>query len=93
MPPFTSGSPGSREDEKPGDRNGGGGGGGEGGDDGTPLDPVIKSLVNKLPKAGSIWSERDRDLWLELLKGSFKLIYLDEPEEKRDDDPPFRRRV
>jgi hypothetical protein len=31
----------------------------------------------RLPKSGDVWSEADRKLWLNLLEGSFKLIYKD----------------
>lgn len=55
-------------------------GGGKGGGGGEPpdLDPIIKGLLVRLPKSGSVWPERERDLWLELLKGSFELIYKKE---------------
>lgn len=57
---------------------GGKGGNGNGGDDMPPdVDPIVAGLLARLPKAGSIWPEQDRELWLELLKGSFKLIYKD----------------
>jgi hypothetical protein len=60
----------------------GSGGGGNGGDGKPPLpdvDPIIRGLLARLPKSGDVWPEKDRDLWLELLKGSFKLIYKDVP--------------
>lgn len=50
------------------------------GSDGKPptdVDPIIEGLLARLPKAGQVWPEAQRDLWLELLKGSFKLIYKD----------------
>jgi|HubBroStandDraft_6_1064221.scaffolds.fasta_scaffold207254_3 hypothetical protein len=31
------------------------------------------------PKFGEVWPEADRKLWLDLLEGSFKLIYKDKP--------------
>jgi len=49
---------------------GGGGGGGE-------IDPIILGLLARLPKSGDIWPEAERKLWLQLLEGSFKLIYKD----------------
>jgi hypothetical protein len=55
----------------------GGGGGGEP----PALDPIIQGLLSRLPKSGDVWPEADRDLWLDLLKGSFKLIYRDKKEE------------
>ena len=30
-------------------------------------------------KSGDVWPVEDRKLWLQLLKGSFKLIYKDGP--------------
>lgn len=62
----------SSEDE----RNGNGDGGGDGP---TGLDPVIKSLVDKLPPPNSVWADPDRKLWLQILESSFKLVYKDEP--------------
>ncbi|MFZ2104703.1 MAG: hypothetical protein WAV18_04830 [Roseiarcus sp.] len=47
-----------------------GGGGGE-------IDPIILGLLARLPKSGDIWPEAERKLWLQLLEGSFKLIYKD----------------
>lgn len=73
-----------------GDEKGGrGGGGGDGGDE-VNLDPIIMGLLKRLPRSGAIWPEEDRDLWLDLLKGSFKLIYLDTATEN---EKPFQRRV
>jgi hypothetical protein len=44
----------------------------------TPeIDPIIRGLLARLPKSGDVWSEADRKLWLNLLEGSFKLIYKD----------------
>ena len=53
----------------------GGGSGGDGG--GGDIDPIILGLLARLPKSGSVWPEAQRKLWLELLAGSFKLIYED----------------
>jgi hypothetical protein len=33
-----------------------------------------------LPRSGEVWPEAERKLWLELLAGSFKLIYKDKPD-------------
>jgi len=56
--------------------NGNGGGGSGGGDGKTPsIDPIIQGLLARLPKAGDEWPETERKLWLQLLEGSFKLIY------------------
>jgi hypothetical protein len=54
--------------------NGGGGGGGDGP---SEIDPIIRGLLARLPKSGDVWPEAERKLWLELLSGSFKLIYKD----------------
>lgn len=61
-------------DKKDKDKNKRGGGGGNGGDD---IDPIIQGLLARLPKSGDVWPEAERQLWLELLAGSFKLIYKD----------------
>ncbi len=50
---------------------GGSGGGGEP----PAIDPIIQGLLSRLPKSGDVWPEADRKLWLQLLEGSFKLIY------------------
>jgi hypothetical protein len=55
-----------------------GGGGGSGGDGRQPeIDPIIKGLLARLPKSGDVWPDEERKLWLQLLEGSFKLIYKD----------------
>ncbi|MDJ0941917.1 MAG: hypothetical protein QNJ30_00505 [Kiloniellales bacterium] len=53
-------------------------------DDNLPehLDPVIKGLIDKLPRPGSIWPEKERALWLQILENSFKLVYDEEAEPK-----------
>ena len=56
------------------DRGGGGGGG-----DGPEIDPIIRGLLVRLPKSRAYWPESDRKLWLQLLEGSFKLIYKEKP--------------
>jgi hypothetical protein len=62
-------------------RRTGGGAGGTGGDGGeqVDIDPIIRGLLARLPKSGDVWPEAERKLWLELLAGSFKLIYEDAP--------------
>jgi hypothetical protein len=49
------------------------------GNDGDPpdVDPIIQGLLARLPKSGSVWPVAERKLWLDLLEGSFKLIYKD----------------
>jgi hypothetical protein len=57
------------------DQSGGNGGGGSGKQ--PPIDPIIQVLLARLPKSGDAWPEGERKLWLQLLEGSFKLIYKD----------------
>jgi hypothetical protein len=57
-------------------RNGGNSGGGPP----NGVDPIIQGLLARLPVSGGVWPEAERNLWLELLKGSFKLIYRDDVE-------------
>ena len=57
----------------------GGGGGNDDGDLPPNLDPIILGLLSRLPKSGDLWPTDERQLWLNLLEGSFKLIYK-EPE-------------
>jgi hypothetical protein len=64
-------------DEKKSGKDGGTGGIG-GVDDNRP-DPIIQGLLIRLPKSGEVWPEAERQLWLQLLEGSFKLIYKDDP--------------
>jgi len=59
-------------------------GGDDGGGGGLEIDPIIRGLLARLPKSGDIWPEADRKLWLELLEGSFKLIYKDKQGPKMD---------
>jgi hypothetical protein len=54
-----------------------GGGGDEGGQSG--IDPIIRRRLARLPKSGEVWPQAERKLWLDLLAGSFKLIYKDTP--------------
>jgi hypothetical protein len=55
------------------------------------IDPIIMGLLDRLPKPGDMWPEADRKLWLQLLEGSFKLIYKDKTREvdwnKPENDP------
>jgi hypothetical protein len=72
----SAGQQGQQEAKDGGSGSGGGNGGGE-----TPhIDPIIQGLLSRLPKSGEVWPEADRKLWLDLLAGSFKLIYKDAPE-------------
>jgi hypothetical protein len=55
-------------------------GGGPGGGEPPAIDPIIQGLLSGLPKSGEVWPEAERKLWLDLLAGSFKLIYKDKPD-------------
>jgi hypothetical protein len=50
-----------------------------GGGEPPEIDPIIQGLLARLPKSGDVWPEADRKRWLQLLEGSFKLIYKDKP--------------
>lgn len=54
--------------------------GGDGGNGGPPtgVDPIIQGLLARLPASGAVWSKQQRKLWLQLLEGSFDLIYKDD---------------
>jgi hypothetical protein len=60
--------------ERDSDTNRGGGGG-----EPPAIDPIIAGLLKRLPKSGAAWPKSQRKLWLQLLEGSFDLIYEDEP--------------
>jgi hypothetical protein len=60
------------------DSDRGGTGGGSGNGNPPIIDPIIQGLLARLPKSGDVWPEAQRKLWLDLLAGSFKLIYKDE---------------
>jgi hypothetical protein len=72
--PIKAQEDGETSDETKDDAGGGGGGGT------PPIDPIIRGLLARLPKSGGIWPEAERKLWLQLLEGSFKLIYKEAPE-------------
>jgi hypothetical protein len=69
---------GQQTQQEVGDR---GTGSGSGGGEPPRIDPIIQGLLSRLPKSGEAWPEADRKLWLQLLEGSFKLIYKDQIEE------------
>lgn len=52
--------------------------GGGGDEPPSPIDPIIAGLLKRLPQAGEVWPKAQRKLWLQLLEGSFELIYKDE---------------
>jgi hypothetical protein len=70
----------------PEDPKGGSDGGGNGGD-GKPPSGVDWA---QLPKAGTVWPEQERNLWIERLKGSFKLIYKDARQPVQTNEPVLR---
>jgi hypothetical protein len=83
-PSFPAGVPSTRPIEPTADGEKGKakiGGGGGGGDD---IDPIIRGLLVRLPKSGDVWPEPERRLWLDLLAGSFKLIYKDAPTQQKE---------
>jgi hypothetical protein len=41
------------------------------------VDPVVRGLLDHMPRTGAVWPEAERKQWLALLEGSFKLIYKD----------------
>lgn len=41
------------------------------------VDPLIRSLLHHLPKAGDVWLPAERENWMNLLEGAFKVIYKD----------------
>jgi hypothetical protein len=51
-----------------------------GGGEPPKIDPIIQGLLSRLPKSGDVWPEEQRKLWLQLLEGSFRLIYKDKTE-------------
>lgn len=74
---------GDRQQEKPSEpvRFAGGGG-----DEPPAIDPIIAGLLKRLPKSGEVWPEAERKLWLDLLAGSFKLIYKDKEGEVKTEE-------
>lgn len=42
------------------------------------VDPLIQGLLTHLPAPGDVWPEAERQLWLDLAKGGFKMIYRTE---------------
>lgn len=61
-----------------------GGGGDDGGDLPPHLDPIIRGLISRLPKAGDVWPSAERKLWLEILENTFKLVYKDDGARNED---------
>ncbi len=76
MPGIAAGREQQREEEVRDD--GGTGGSGSGGGEQPGVDPIIAGLLKRLPKSGEKWPKAQRKLWLQLLEGSFDLIYNDD---------------
>jgi hypothetical protein len=45
------------------------------------LHPFVQGLLKELPKAGDVWPEDQRKLWLDTAASIFKMIYKDAPVE------------
>ncbi|WP_316397570.1 hypothetical protein [Bradyrhizobium sp. 33ap4] len=43
------------------------------------LHPFVQGLLKELPKAGEVWPEDKRKLWLDTAASIFKMIYRSEP--------------
>ena len=50
------------------------------------LDPIILGLINRLPNPGDVWPIEERTLWLDILDGSFKLVYKDDNYSKENEN-------
>lgn len=55
------------DDDRDDDGTGGGNGGG--------TDPLIRALIQKLPKSGDEWSADDRVTWLQMISMAFQMTY------------------
>jgi hypothetical protein len=62
------------DNERPTRTDESGNGGGGGGDH-----PMVRLLVNSLPKAGDVWPRTERDKWVKLAQAAFDVVYKDEP--------------
>jgi hypothetical protein len=61
-------------------------GNGDGPNDPPGLHPFVQGLLKELPKAGDVWPEDQRKLWLDTAASIFEMIYKDQPLPK----PPYR---
>jgi hypothetical protein len=52
---------------------------GSNGNEPPDLHPFVQGLLKELPKAGDIWPEDQRKLWLDTAASIFKMIYKDGP--------------
>lgn len=68
------------EASQPVDRPNNGGNGSGGGDGFDHLDPLLRGLILRLPEAGSVWPEADRNRWLAAARMNFELVYETDPD-------------
>jgi hypothetical protein len=47
------------------------------------LHPFVQGLLKELPKAGEVWPEGQRKLWLDTAASIFKMIYKDAEAERK----------
>ena len=52
---------------------------GSNGNEPPDLHPFVQGLLKELPKAGDVWPEAQRKLWLDTAGSIFKMIYKDAP--------------
>jgi len=55
------------------------------------LHPFVQGLLKELPKAGDVWSEEKRKLWLDTAASIFKMIYKDTPIPPPPGDAEYRK--
>jgi hypothetical protein len=75
-----------REEEKKRDS-------GSGGNEPPDLHPFVQGLLKELPKAGEVWPEEKRKLWLDTAASIFKMIYKDAETTERKSMFPSRKPV
>jgi len=46
------------------------------------FDPIIRGLMQRLPKPGEVWADHARKEWLATLEANLKLIYPDAEQQK-----------
>jgi hypothetical protein len=54
------------------------------------LHPFVQGLLKELPKAGEVWPEAQRKLWLDTAASIFKMIYKDGEAERKPSMFPRR---
>ena len=40
-----------------------------------PINPRIKVLLNALPTPNTVWSDEDREVWIDLMRGVLADVY------------------